>query len=405
MKERTGEKSTPWTRNLYAILIGVLCALLLMEIIFRIIPLNYTGIGTTVEYRHDPHVGVTLAPNQRNAVFVKKCVVNDRIRTNRQGFRDDDWEREKRKPRIAIIGDSFMEALQVPDGSLLADLLELRFGSDVEVLNFGISRYSTVNEYLTYIHYVSPYRPDLVLLFFSSNDVMDNSLELLRRAGRRESVVASGIIDAGEYRIRKSPYVEDRDSFPRRVKRFLKQHSRSLVAIRQLTRRSGRRKKTAVGIPIGWHVYLPPDDRAWAEAWQITEHFLVRLAEAVNADGGRLIVFTIPNYERVCEDWQRQVSRYIDGAVPAAFDPYRPTERIGDIATKHGIELITLEPFFLAYRDEHRIAAIEFFYMCDGHFSELAHEVAADAVYAAVRDSFTVDRARRNRADPHRTTP
>jgi hypothetical protein len=72
------------------------------------------------------------------------------IQTNSRGFRDR--EREPAKPggvvRIALLGDSFVEALQVPlektAGQLLETRLNVAHGDSkprYEVLNFGISNY------------------------------------------------------------------------------------------------------------------------------------------------------------------------------------------------------------------------------------------------------------------------
>lgn len=165
-------------KNIIALLIGLCIAFILVEVGLRLFPSRLTGFGTTIGYQYDPGTGVILYPNQRDARFSRRCFSNDKIRTNAVGFRDDDWSLEKRKLRIAVLGDSYMEALQIPDGEFFFDLLERISNDRVEVMNFGISGYGTLTEYITYNKFVKQYRPDLVLLFFSNTDVVDNSRTL-----------------------------------------------------------------------------------------------------------------------------------------------------------------------------------------------------------------------------------
>jgi hypothetical protein len=76
--------------------------------------------------------------------------------------------------RIAVIGDSFAEAMQVPLEDTFWFGLRERLqacpafaGSTIEALNFAVSDYGTAQELLTERTRVWPYVPDLVLLLFS----------------------------------------------------------------------------------------------------------------------------------------------------------------------------------------------------------------------------------------------
>ena len=97
--------------------------------------------------------------------------------TNPLGFRD--IAREFPKPhgvkRIALLGDSFIEAVQVPFEKTSGQLLErsLNCSSDQgqkhsqrwEVLNFGISNYGVGQYLLTWEQYAKRYEPDYVVIF------------------------------------------------------------------------------------------------------------------------------------------------------------------------------------------------------------------------------------------------
>lgn len=100
------------------------------------------------------------------------------IKINSLGFRDLDRKQEKPSSvyRIALMGDSFVEALQVPFSKTAGQLLEKKLNekfsnqtsgpSKFEVLNFGVGAHGTDQAYLTYLKYVKKTQPDYVFLFF-----------------------------------------------------------------------------------------------------------------------------------------------------------------------------------------------------------------------------------------------
>jgi len=102
------------------------------------------------------------------------------VRFNHFGMRDRSRVLQKAPGtlRVALLGDSFVEALQVPDDSTLARLLERELGAclpgqAVEVLNFGVSGFGPVASAAHYRGLASRFVPDLVLYLFVGNDVMD----------------------------------------------------------------------------------------------------------------------------------------------------------------------------------------------------------------------------------------
>jgi hypothetical protein len=89
--------------------------------------------------------------------------------TNSHGFRD--LERSLEKPRgttrIALLGDSFIEAVQVPLAHTAGPRLEqrLRERGPYEVLNFGISNYGIGQYLLVWEAYARRFSPDSVVVF------------------------------------------------------------------------------------------------------------------------------------------------------------------------------------------------------------------------------------------------
>ncbi len=80
---------------------------------------------------------------------------------------------------ILLLGDSFMEAIQVPFDSSFAPRLERalarRTGTPAEVINAGVSGWGTDDELRYLTEYGLAYHPDLVLVAITlHNDISDN---------------------------------------------------------------------------------------------------------------------------------------------------------------------------------------------------------------------------------------
>ena len=76
----------------------------------------------------------------------------------------------KTKPRIAIVGDSFVFAERVAFEDSWGHLLEMNFGGKFEVLNFGVGGYSIDQAFLRVKKDVLAWQPDIVILGFPLAD-------------------------------------------------------------------------------------------------------------------------------------------------------------------------------------------------------------------------------------------
>jgi hypothetical protein len=125
-----------------------------------------------VGWKHVPNLRWTWAGHYWYAADF-----NVDIQTNPLGFRD--LTREIAKPkgakRVALLGDSFIEAVQVRFEKTAGQILErkLNFSSPVagnsvskwEVLNFGISNYGIGQYLLVWEEYAKQFQPDYVAIF------------------------------------------------------------------------------------------------------------------------------------------------------------------------------------------------------------------------------------------------
>ena len=147
---------------------------------------------------------------------------------NRFGWRDKDWAVKKPAglTRIAVLGDSYVEALQVEQSATFLSQAEKKLreqsGKDFEFMNFGRSGNSPIEELLTLKERVFPFNPDLVVLFYYPvNDIDDISqktaLSTLHPFFKEDSATGNLLLD--------NSFLENRSFKFKKIINPLKKHS------------------------------------------------------------------------------------------------------------------------------------------------------------------------------------
>ena len=276
---------TPKPRRLWAVvarnsllaLLALGVALGVCELVLRLLGVNYPVLVWTDPIRGVAHIpgatGGKILPGGRRWVEI-----------NSDGWRGPDvaLEHPPGTFRIALLGDSFIEAFEVPFESTVGEVVERRLAalrrSPVEVLNFGEGGYGTTQEYLTLRDEVWKYSPDLVLLAVTTgNDISDNS-----RALRRGNYVPYHVFK-GDRLVLDTSFVLARDYrsralWTRRMLGVVK-HSRLaqlINRVRHLRVKGARQQANAGGeegdeLGLRDEVQLPPTTPEWREAWKVTE--------------------------------------------------------------------------------------------------------------------------------------
>lgn len=324
---------------------------------------------------------------------------NAYVRINSDGWRD--FERAKSKPantlRIAVLGDSFIEAVQVPLEATFTAQLEQElnycqpFGKkSVEVLNFAVSSYGTAQQLITLRHRVRDYAPDIVLLaFLPSNDVRNNSRKL-------ESWKARPFFELknGELRLDTS-FTED-PGFQEK-KRNMADHAFLYEwRLHQLLRRvrdgayrgwndapaaaAAARGDATLNEPgLAERVYKPPTDADWEEAWAITERLLEEVRKESDSLGAKFVVAVLSSGAAVYPD-RRVRQKYSESiGVPDLFYPDR---RIQALGAKDAFEVISLgEPMQdLAEKTGAFLHGFSNTQLGFGHWNVRGHRAAAELV-------------------------
>ncbi len=110
------------------------------------------------------------------------------VRINSLGLRGPELGRRgEDELRVLVLGDSMVAGFEVPYADTfvarLEPLLSERLGRRVKVINGGVRGYGTDQSLLFYRERGRALEPDAVVLFFSQNDLINNTtLHLMRRA-------------------------------------------------------------------------------------------------------------------------------------------------------------------------------------------------------------------------------
>ncbi|MDJ0556249.1 MAG: SGNH/GDSL hydrolase family protein [Microcoleaceae cyanobacterium MO_207.B10] len=261
----------------------------------------------------DPYRGWAGNPNN-TAPWTGEGIPSE-LKMNSAGFRDREHSKSKPKNglRIALIGDSFTEAVHVPLEDTYGVIMEEKLqqcpalkNREVEVLNFGVQGYGTAQELMVLRHHVWDYEPDLVILaFYSGNDIRNNYRPLEHDHLRPYFVYEDGELVADmSFRDLKE---WERDRYAFSIVDFLPfllvQNSRILQLIRMVDINHKRRQFEKDYSEINIAFYREPKPNSdWDEAWKITEGLIKLMRDEVHEKGKDLMLVTVSDSHQVLPD-------------------------------------------------------------------------------------------------------
>jgi lysophospholipase L1-like esterase len=325
------------------------------------------------------------------------------VKISAQGLRDR--EHSIAKPagtyRIAVLGDSYTEAMQVDIDRTFWSLLPKRLqscgfaaGKKLETLNFGVSGYGTAHELLTLRERVWPYAPDMVLLaFFPGNDVRNNSKALEGEKGRAYFSLKDDRLYL-DTAFRDDPEFKDKQRIS--VHRALLQESRIYQLLRRV--RAGNIAQHFHNAPVAAalasgvkltepgldeQVFHEPADEKWREAWEITDRLVLAANEETRSHAARFVLAVLSTPGTVYPDPQMR-ARYAESlGVKSLFYPEERLQRLGE---HDGFDVLALAPAMQRAADEKHVFLHGFENTRPGfgHWNEAGHALAADLIAGAL---------------------
>lgn len=394
---KSKRSSRTWRRRLLLILFGVIFGLVLVEIGLRLIGYSYPEF-----YVSDERRGYSLRPNMEGW-YRKEGEAY--VRINSEGLRDR--EHSKIKPpntfRVAVLGDSFVEALQVPFEESFCHIIEQQLrscpamaGRDVEVINFGVSGYGTAQELITLRNQVWQYSPDVVLLAVTTNnDISDNS-QALKKTNQIPYFVwrDEGLIEDDSFLQTRS--FQSRNNLLGRAGRWFRDHLRLVQAIQQAAfavrvmreqraaAKSSQPEKPANAaqnsvtptdeLGVDNLVYREPSDPVWIDAWTVTEQLIKTMRLETESKGAVFTVMTLSNPPQVLP---APASREAFLQRVGAKDIFYPDNRIAQFCRHEGIAVAMLAPAMRQYAQQKNLMLHGFGKdIGNGHWNVAGHHIA-----------------------------
>lgn len=170
--------------SLLLAIVSTAASLAAVELWFR----SHYG-GPTALYRADPVVGWVHAPNLHREWGNEDGPLV--LETDARGLRPPFHATPTGRPRVLILGDSFADGLDVASDRHFATLLQSR-RPDLEIVNAGVSGYSTLQELLLARRLEQETRSAAWVVLVYDNDVHDNVTPFFPLLGPRPWIDGDG---------------------------------------------------------------------------------------------------------------------------------------------------------------------------------------------------------------------
>ncbi len=246
------------------------------------------------------------------------------------------------KHRIAFLGDSFVEATQVPFQESFFGRLRSSAKDDVGMKNYGTSSYSPVIYFLQYKDIVKQFKPTHVFLMLHNNDISDDSSYFTKAVFSAKGEVM-GIPGPGH------------DMWKRLMRNSYLVRCARIAQLKLLWILKHHSEKEIV---IGNYIEENP------EISGLTESFVLKLAKEVKKNKSKFTLTAVPSKYRLMSGSDKDLSEL------------EFSEKWRLWAKKHGIDFLDLvEPFHETFRN-----GVSPFFSRDIHFNALGHRAIAQEI-------------------------
>lgn len=373
-------------------------ALLIAEVALRVSGFTYFN-----PYTLDQDVGHSLRPGAEG--WWKKEGLTY-VKINSHGFHDK--EHTIAKPpdtlRIAVVGDSFTEAFQVPLENAFWSVMERkleqcpqRTSSKVEVLSFGVGGFSTAQELILLQKRIWQFSPDVVVLLVTTgNDIRDNSRTLNAYPNQtfpyfvfqdRSLIRDDSLLTAQNHSLRFRLQQSFLGQSYYRLQNNLRllgllytiregYQSSSETSDRRQQKTGNRDRRIEPGLDN--EVFSNPTAPDWNDAWKVTEGLILEMRDEVQAKRAKFLVVTGSMGVQVYPDADAR-QEYMDSL--GVRNLFSPDYRIKALGERNGFRVLNLAPPLADYATRNRVflhgAGEE---RGRGHWNETGHRLVGELI-------------------------
>lgn len=333
------------------------------------------------------------------------------VSVNRWGYRGADWTRVKPAGtlRIAVLGDSFIQAQQVAGQDTACEVLQRALArmlpsfargryrglKQVEVMNFGVDGYGTAQELFTLVEDVWQFSPDIVLLaFFPGNDVRNNSAVLEGDKCRpffvphgNEVVLGGPFADSRLFHFQCFMRFESYRSQllnvlgeARSALRSMQRKHRSRADLKPVLYQSTRVAANGLHEPgINDLIYRPPINQDWRDAWNVSEAEIVMTEQNVDAHHALFLLVIIGTGIQIAPDPAFQAG-YLSAV--GGTDLLYPSHRLLAFGARKGFAVLDLVVPMKNFAQDHQVYFHGFpnTVMGTGHWNQRGNQFAAGLI-------------------------
>lgn len=352
-----------WLLAALAVAVGLGGSALVAEIVLRLLPVRSAMVTLPV---NDANPVMRFQPNRPFTYSMNwnlRNVVRGRI--NNAGFvNDQDYDSTSSTSVLAVVGDSYVEALMVKYPETVQGRLAQRLGSSARVYSFGMSG-AALAQYLAEAGFARAFRPQGLIVVIVGND-FDESL-LQYRPARGYHYFVDDTTGLRLMRLDFAPRVLGRIARHSALARYLLYNvgiSAAISRVRAMLQPAQDRPMLYVG-----NTAAAVDSVRVRESRRAVDAFLAQLPGHAGVPPSRILL--------VLDGIRREL--YDTAALARVRGTYYDVMRryVLDVAPRAGYEVLDLQPILIA---RHQRDGAVFEFPTDGHWNAIGHEEAAIAI-------------------------
>lgn len=371
--------------NIFKVSVGIFLAFAIVEVTLRF--LGFPSINTNT---FDKNNLVIFKPNQK--FLSKDRCYNSILRINDVGFHSRTYSVEKPQGtfRVVIIGDSFVEAVQVPLEKTFPAILEKKLNQNAknvkyEVISIAKSGNGTLMNLMYAREYAMKLDPDLLINAFTANDLEDDFT-----ADKTLHAVSIGDIYNPDSFYLSPPTSGSR--YALFLKHFLLERSllfekwwRNAVVIKSQFNK--KMDLTVRGdefqIDTFIEAQMEPQSKLAKSMWVKEKKALNTFNQFAESHQVRFILVHLAEVYLV--DKEELISRYhLSPEQALALNSDMVRQKLTDISLEGNFPFFSTESFLL---DNYKNTKSLPVFSCDNHYNELGHELTTEAIYGFLTDS------------------
>lgn len=386
------------------ILASILVGMLIIEIWLRLsspkISIDHKPLYIADEYGNTIH-----QKNWDGPFYSTEKKANIQLKTNEEGFIGHDYTIEKATStfRIAILGDSLVEAVQVDTKNNFISLLEKHLNAsrpeelknkNIEMMNFSIGGQGTFEELRIYKYYVQKYNPDLVFLVFFPNDFENNQYYIIDRKKLLADAQGWKQIDISnanniqtrsdfKYKLLKNSRLVCRFDSIFRSNAFL--HN---LAVKIGLQHAGPMGTAKDGIHERFFIYQTPLSKTHSEVYDFTIDLLRYFAKQINEKSKFAIIY-LPEATQVDSRLWEDKKKSTHGISNYKWNLEQTNSILREKLEKY-VTFFDLTSIYKKYYEENQ--NLPMYFNRDGHLNEKGHEITAEALENFLIELYSIIR-------------